>query len=115
MSFFASPDVLLQQGDDLTAIDYLRPSNHLLPESVYVGSDTTALLLHFTDEGQQTEPFYRAVTTQHLSKKITISSHLFGTFSHSLTPSKHTLIIGLFDDIEREIPIAFDKSQVKLE
>ena len=110
-----SPDVLLQHGDDLTAIDYLRPSNHLLPESVYVGDDTTALLLHLTDDSQQTEPFYRAITTFYTAivKKLlnvqNFKSPLWSIFSFLGTHQSTHINIGLLDGIEK------DKSQVKLE
>ena len=61
LSFFVSPDVLLNNGENLASIDYISSSNHFLHESVYIGDDTTALILQVLDEGQETEPFYRTV------------------------------------------------------
>ena len=121
LSFFLSPDVLMNHSDDLASIDYMNPTNHLLHESVFVGDDTTALLLHLQDEGQEIQSFYRNVITfytafiKKLLKVHNFRSPLWSIFSF-LDPRQSRQINGsLLDDIERVIPITFEKSQVKLE
>ena len=118
LSFFASSDVLLNHGEYLASIDYTSSSNHFLHESVYTGDDTTALLLQLQDEGQETDPFYRAVIafyTAFVKKVHNFKSSLWPIFSYLDPHQSRHITVGLFGDIERAIPILFDKSQVKLE
>ena len=111
----------MNHSDDLASIDYMNPTNHLLHESVFVGDDTTALLLHLQDEGQEIQSFYRNAITfytafiKKLLKVHNFRSPLWSIFSF-LDPRQSRQINGsLLDDIERVIPITFEKSQVKLE
>ena len=99
----------------------MSSSNHLLHESVYIKDDTTALLLHLQDEGQETKSFYRAIIAFYTAfvKKL-LKVHNFGSplwhiFSFPDPHQSRKMSVSLFDDIERAIPISFDKSQVKLE
>ena len=110
----------MNHSDDLASIDYMNPTNHLLHESVFVGDDTTALLLHLQDEGQEIQSFYMNVITfytafiKKLLKVHNFRSPLWSIFSF-LDPRQSRQINGsLLDDIERVIPITFEKSQVKL-
>ena len=121
ISFFVSPDVILDHVEDLVAVDYTSSSNHLLHESVYIGDYTIALLLQLQDEGQETESFYRAVTVfytafaQKLLKVHKFRSSLWPIFSFLDPHQSRQITVSQFDDIERAISIPFDKLQVKLE
>ena len=64
LSFFIKPCVILQNSCDLTAVDYGDESNLLSEEEIYmyIGDDTTALLLHLKEnEGEVVGQFYRKV------------------------------------------------------
>jgi hypothetical protein len=113
--------ILWHHGEELASIDYMSSAGHLLHESVYVGDDTTALLLHLKDEGQETGSFYRAVIAfytafvKKLLKVHNFRSPLWHIFSFLDPRQSRHITVSLFDDIERAILIPFDKSQVKLE
>ena len=121
LSFFVSPDVLLNSGENLASIDYTSSSNHLLHESVYIGDDTTALLLQVQGEEQKTEPFYRAVIAfytafiKKLQKVHNLRSLVWPIFAGLDPHQSRNITVGLLDEIEKEISILLDKSQVKLE
>ena len=62
LSFFIKPCVILQNSCDLTAVDYGDESNLLSEEEIYIGDDTTAILLHLKEnEGRSCWHFYRKV------------------------------------------------------
>ena len=52
----------MQNSCDLTAVDYGDESNLLSEEEIYIGDDTTAILLHLKEnEGEVVGHFYRKV------------------------------------------------------
>ena len=121
LSFFVSSNELLSHGDDLASVDYVNTSNHITHDSIFVGDDTIALLLHLQDEGQEIDSFYKNVIAFYVSfiKKLlkvhNFNSPLWHTFSFLDPPQSRKISDCVFDDIEQVMPISFDKTQVKLE
>ena len=121
LSFFVSSNSLLSHGDDLTSVDYVISRNHLTHDRIFVGDDTTALLLHLQDEGHEIDSFYGKVVSFYVSfiKKLlkvhNFRSLLWHSFSFLDPPQSQQISDGVFDDIERVMPISFNKEQVKLE
>ena len=62
LSFFIKPEVILQHTSAISEIIYTE-ENHLLPnDCVFIGDETTALLLHISDnEGEAVGSFYKSV------------------------------------------------------
>ena len=93
--------MLLNHGDNLASIDYTSSSNHLLHESIYIGDDTTALLLQVQDEGQETVPFYRELPSTQLLKVNNFRSPLWLIFAGLYPHQGRNVTVGLFYEIEK--------------
>ena len=62
LSFIIDPNVIRINSYDLTKIDYTNSSNHIPNDQVFIGDDTTALVLHVKDdEGESVQTFFRGV------------------------------------------------------
>lgn len=79
------------------------------------------MLLQLQEEGQETEAFYRVVISfytafvKKLLKVHNFRSPLWSMFSFLDPHQSRQINASLFEDIDKVIPISFDKSQVKLE
>lgn len=61
-SFFVKPQVIKQNLSDLTKIKYGDPINQLPNKDLFIGDNTTALIVHLTEnEGEDLKHFYSGV------------------------------------------------------
>ena len=62
LSFFIDTNIIRINSYDLTKIDYTNSSNHIPDDQVFIGDDTTALVLHLKDnEGESVQNLFRGV------------------------------------------------------
>jgi len=110
-------------SSDITKIKYVDPVNQLSNQDLFIGDNTTALILHLEEnEGESVAQFYRGVITFYEAfikkqlNKFNFKSKVLQVLSF-LDPSKCQLLSqSHFALIEDNIPIVnFDKQQTKLE
>ena len=93
----------------------------LIHEDIYIGDDTTALLLHLEDEGENVESFYcsvvrfyEAFVTKQL-KVFDFKSEILRSLAF-LDPAKsQNMPTSTFSVIQKCLPVRFDKAEVSLE
>ena len=121
LSFFVKGSVI-SLASDVTAVDYTTSANHLSEHDIYTGDETLALITDLRDnEGESVKPFYERVVLFYqnfvtkLLKVFNFKSQALSSLSF-LNPegSKHASS-SVFDKVEENVSISFDKSAVKLE
>ncbi len=64
LSFFIKQEVIQHHSEDLTQLNYSDECNHLPVRDLFVGDNTTALILHQEEnEGESVTEFYHGVKT----------------------------------------------------
>lgn len=122
MSFFVDPSTIRENSSDLTKIDCTDSSKHLSNDQIFVGNDTLALITHSENNDrvpvsnffQSLVEFYERFVTKQLKLFDFKSQHLYAlTF---LDPAKTLRMpTSVFDVIEENFPIDFNKAIIKLE
>ena len=122
LSFYVDPKVIRLNSSDLTKLNYTDPSNHLPDDKIFIGDNATAFLTHLHDnEGMPVRVFYEKVVNfyeQFIKKQLKVfpfKSQVLQALEF-LDPTK-TLSVpdSVFDTIEENIAIEFDKALTKLE
>ena len=122
LSFYIDPKVVRLNSSDITKVNYTDSSNYLPSDKVFVGDNTTALLTHLRDnEGEQVHVVYEKVVNfyeQFIKKQLKVfpfESQVLHALEF-LDPIKSLSIpSSVFDTIEENIAIEFDKALTKLE
>ena len=120
-SFFIKADVLLV-AQDVTQVTYMDCTCQLSHRDIFVGDDTSALLLHLLDEGEDVQAFYSSVLQFYEAfvkkqlKAFDFKSEIFHSLAF-LDPSKSQGMppAATFSHIEKYLSVSFNKSAVSLE
>ena len=116
-SFFIDPQFIRSDTVPVTEIAYMDHNSQLTHKDIYIGDDTTTLLLHLEGKGEDVESFYcslvrfyEAFVTKQLRVfdfKLEILQSLAFLESQSMPPST-------FSVIQKCLPVCFDKAEVSL-
>ena len=121
LNFFLAHTVL-KNSADLTAVDYLKRENLLSREDNFVSDDTSALLIHTTEnEGGAAGKFYEHVIQFYqafIKKQLKIfdfKSPVFRTLSLLYPVNAQSMSLSTFDMLDKSFSVNYDKRQIKLE
>ena len=122
LSFFVKTSEISSNSTDLTRVNYTSCSSYLSTEDIYIGDNTLALIINVSEnEGESVKGFYEHVIKFYqrfldkLLKVFDFRSEVLSSLSF-IDPMKSQIISSsLFDKIEDNFPISFDKAAVKLE
>jgi hypothetical protein len=123
LSFFIDSKTIKENLTDLTKLDYCDSSKQLSNEEIFVGDDTTALTTHLEDnEGESIQRIFFPYVVEFFEKFLKKLIKVFDFKSQRLhalgllDPAKSVTMPGsVFDLIEDNFSIDFDKSLTKLE
>ena len=112
----------MEHLSDLVEVNTTDVSNFLPEQDIFIGDDTTALLLHLCEnDGVVVEPFYENVIKfyQGFVKKqlkvFNFKSQVLQTLSFLNPCQSQHVSQFMFDQIADNIPIEYDKQVIKLE
>lgn len=121
LSFFIHPRFIRSDAGPVTEIAYMDHNCQLTHEDIYIGDDTSALLLHLEDEGEDVESFYcsvvrfyEAFVTKQL-KVFDFKSEILQSLAFLDPPKSQNMPPSTFSIIQECLPVRFDKAQVSLE
>ena len=117
LSFFVKRSEI-SLASDVTAVDYTTPANHLSEHDIYTGDETLALITDLRDnEGESVKPFYERVVLfyeKFVTKLLKVSNFKSQALSFLDPARTQHESPSLFDKVEENVSISFDKSAVKL-
>ena len=122
LSFFIKQEVIQHHSEDLTRLNYSDECNHLPVRDLFVGDNTTALILHQEEnEGESVTEFYHGVKTfysafvKKLLKVFDFKSEMLSTLAFLEPKNSQKMSLSSFDAIASFFPVTFEKDLVKLE
>jgi hypothetical protein len=122
LTYFVKSQVIRNNSTNLTSINYLNPSFLLPDKELFIGDDTSALLLHLQEnEGESVNVFYTGVKRFYqafvtkLLDKFDFKSDMLRLLKFLDPTQCQNIPITAFEKIEEIFPISFDKSVVTQE
>ena len=121
LSFFIHPQFIRSGTGPVTEVAYMDHKCQLSHKDIYIGDDTTALLLHLEGEGEDVESFYCSVAHFYEAfvakqlKAFDFKSEILQSLAFLDPPKSQSMLPSTFSAIRKCLPVRFDEAKVTLE